>query len=203
MLSAISDMFPTERTISTTKMKNILIILFTVILFFSSATVSAQGKQKPKVKAVTAVPANVVPANELMPFDKFFKKTMKTTPGEFTVYQDDSKYFLEIPASALNTDLLVIGDIIRGYSKSIAQSSGIMRFIKGTGNNLNVTREVYKEALSPDFNQGMESLVQKSNLIPVSFILPVEAAGKTKGSYIIDVTRQLMEGGSFFFQRCE
>lgn len=203
MLSATSDMYLIEPTISTTKMKNSLIILFTVCFFFSSAAASAQGKQKPKVKAVTTVPAsvvpaNVVPANELMPFDKFFKKTMKITPGEFTVYQDDSKYFLEIPAAALNTDLLVIGEIIRGYSQSVAQSSGIVRFIKATGNNLNVTREVYKEALSPDFNQGMESLVQKSNLIPVSFVLQIEAAGKTKGSYIIDVTRQLMEGGDLF-----
>lgn len=178
-------------------MKNILAILFTVSLFLPDATVQAQHV-KAKAKVLAPVPATTVPADELMSFEKFFKKTMKVTSGEFPVYQDGSKYFLEIPAAALNNDILVIGDIVRGYANNIAQSSGVIRFNKGTGNNLNVTKEVYKEAVSPDFNQGMEGLVQKSNLIPVSFVIPVEAAGKVRGSYIIDVTRQLMEGGDLF-----
>ena len=139
-----------------------------------------------------------VAADEPASFEKFFKKTMKVTPGLFTVYQDGSKYFMEIPESIMSSDILVIGDIARGFSSNVSQSSGVIRFSVGTGNNLNVTRQVYKEVVSPDFNQGMEGLVQKSNLIPVSFVMHIEAIGKAKKSYIIDITRQLMEGGDLF-----
>lgn len=189
----------TEPILLNIKMKYILSILFIASLSTPFAEVQAQVKTKVKTKGKTAVavaaPAGEKPADELVSFEKFFKKTMKVIPGEFPVYQDGSKYFLEISASVLNSDVLVLGDIVRGYANNIAQSSGVIRFSKGTGNNLNVTKEVYKEAVSADYNQGFEGLVQKSNLVPVSFVMPVEAAGKVKGSYIIDITRQLMEGG--------
>ena len=167
----------TEPTILNIKMKYILSLLFAVSVLGRTAA---------------------APLEEPMPFEKFFKKTMKITPGLFPVYQDGSKYFLEIPADALNSDILVIGDISRGFANDIAGSSGVIHFSLGSGNNLNVTKEVYKEALSPDFNQGMEGLVQKSNLVPVSFVMHIEASGKSKKSYIIDMTRQLMEGGDLF-----
>lgn len=174
--TSIKDPY-TEPTILNKKMKYLLSILFTVAVFF---------------RAIAA------PAEEPVPFEKFFKKTMKVTPGLFPVYQDGSKYYLEVPATALNNDILVIGDIARGFANNVSQSSGVIHFSIGTGNNLNVTKEVYKEAVSPDFNKGMEGLVQQSNLIPVSFVLHIEATGKAKKSYIIDMTRQLMEGGDLF-----
>ena len=157
-------------------MKVILSILFSLGIFYQTA----------------------LAADEPTPFEKFFKKTMKVTPGLFPVYQDGSKYFMEIPENALASDILVIGDIARGFASNVSQSSGVIRFSVGTGNNLNVTRQVYKEVVSPDFNQGMEGLVQKSNLIPVSFVMHIEASGKAKKSYIVDITRQLMEGGDLF-----
>lgn len=159
-------------------MKYILSILFAVVLSLQA----------------TALP----PLDEPIPFEKFHKQNMKVTPGLFTVYQDGSSYFLEIPASTLNTDLLVIGDIARGFANNIAQSSGVIRFGVGNGNVLNVTKEVYKEETSADFNQGFEELVQKSNLTPVSYVIPVVARGKDKKSYIIELTRELMEGGNLF-----
>lgn len=190
----------TAPTLSILKMKYILFILFAVSICITDAEAQVKTKSKTQQKAGAdkTVPAAEGPAGELMSFEKFFKKTMKITPGEFPVYQDGSRYLLEIPATALNADILVIGDIARGYANNVAQSSGVIRFSKGTGNNLNVTKEVYKEAASPDFNQGIEGLVQKSNLIPISFVMPAEASGKQKGSYIIDITRQLMEGGDLF-----
>nr|WP_315424246.1 zinc-dependent metalloprotease [uncultured Pedobacter sp.] len=158
-------------------MKYILSILFAVVL---------------------SLQAKALPLDEPTPFEKFYKKQMKVTPGLFTVYQDGSNYFLEIPASTLNTDLLVIGDIARGFANNIAQSSGVIRFGVGNGNVLNVTKEVYKEETSADFNQGFEELVQKSNLTPVSYVIPVVARGKDKKSYIIELTHELIEGGNLF-----
>ncbi|MCD0489195.1 zinc-dependent metalloprotease [Pedobacter sp. MC2016-14] len=185
-------------------MKYIYYTLFTASLLLSGSGIQAQvtssSSASHKAKAVAPAPITETDAtkDEPMAFQKFFKKTMVVTPGEFTVYQDGSRYFLEVPASALNSDLLIIGDIARGYSNNISQSSGVIRLSKGTGNNLNVTKEVYKEAASPDFNQGIEALVQKSNLVPVSFVMPIEALGKIKGSYILNITRHLLESGELF-----
>lgn len=172
-------------------MKYLYRLILIMMLSIPAFDVHAQEKSK-------AVAAADVPSGMLMSFEKFFKNTMKVSQGDFTVYQDGSKYFLEFPASALNTDLLVIGDVARGYVNNIAQSSGVIRLSKGTGNNLNVTKEVYKEATSPDYNQGIEALVQQSNMIPVSFVIPIEASGKAKGSFIVNITRHLMEGGELF-----
>ncbi|MBE5318790.1 zinc-dependent metalloprotease [Pedobacter sp. MR2016-19] len=166
-------------------MKYIYSILLGLCAFLAAGTSQAQIK-------------DTAPAGDPKPFDKFFKNTMKITPGAFPVYQDGTKYYLEISPANLNKDILIIGDVARGYANNISQSSGVIRFSEGTGNNLNVTREVYKEAVSPDFNQGIEELVQKSSLVPVSFVMPIAALGKAKGSYLIDISRQLMEGGDFF-----
>ncbi|MBE9599579.1 zinc-dependent metalloprotease [Pedobacter sp. MC2016-24] len=185
-------------------MKYIYSTLFSATLLFSAAGIQAQVTSKSSTasqeKTVAPAPATEgeAPKTEPMAFDKFFKKNMTVTAGEFPVYQDGSKYFLEVPESALNSDLLIIGDIARGYGSNIAQSSGVIRLSKGTGNNINVTKAVYKEAASPDFNQGIEALVQKSNLVPVSFVMPIEALGKTKGSYILNITRHLLESGELF-----
>lgn len=185
-------------------MKYIYTTLFTAALLFHGTFTKAQVISQSSI-AAPLKPAAPAPAaegdatkKEPMAFDKFFKNNMTITPGEFPVYQDGSKYFLEVPASALNSDLLIIGDIARGYGNNIAQSSGVIRLSKGTGNNINVTKEIYKEAASPDFNQGIETLVQNSNLVPVSFVMPIEAFGKTKGSYIINITRHLLESGELF-----
>lgn len=171
-------------------MKYIYSMLFVALI--GSTNANAQTPEKNKAESTKES------KDELMSFEKFFKKTMKVIPGEFPVYQDGSKYYLEIPATALDTDLLVLGDIANGYSSGIAQSSGVIRLAKGNGNNLNVTKEVYKEAASADFNPGIEAVIKKSNLTPISFVIPVEAMGKTKGSYLINVTRHLLEGGELF-----
>ncbi|EHQ28857.1 zinc-dependent metalloprotease [Mucilaginibacter paludis] len=143
-------------------------------------------------------PRPVKAADEPMPFDKFLKKSMKVIPGTFPVYQDGARYFLEIASGDLNSDILVVGDIARGYANEVSQSSGVIRFSIGSNNNLNITKQIYQEAVSADLNPGMEKLVQESNLIPVSSVIHIEAQGKAKGSYIIDVTKQLMEGGDLF-----
>lgn len=137
-------------------------------------------------------------ADRPIAFDKFFKTTMKITPGVFTVYQDGDRYFMEIPANAIEKDVLVMGDIAQGYSGMIAPSSGVIRFSQGDSSHLNITRQEYKEAVSAAYNQEMEPLVKLSNLTPVSFVVKIEAYGKAPGSVIIDLSRHLKEGGQFF-----
>lgn len=148
--------------------------------------------------AVLLLCSRLYAAERPLLFDKFYKNTMKVTPGIFPVYQDGDKYYLEIPARALDKDILVMGDIARGHSSVVAPSSGVIRFGAGDSSHLNITRQEYKETVSGGYNQEMEPLVQLSNLVPVSFVVKIEAYGKDAGSYIIDLTHHLREGGQFF-----
>ncbi|WAC41047.1 zinc-dependent metalloprotease [Pedobacter sp. SL55] len=128
-------------------------------------------------------------------FDKFFKDKMNEVKGHFPVYQLDDKYYLQIGAQQLNKDILVAGDIRYG-SANISKSSGVLKFTKGPGESLYVTRSNYSEQAID--NAPMANLLSGSTLEPISFTFKIEALGKDTGSYIIDITKQLIDGGELF-----
>lgn len=133
--------------------------------------------------------------NTPLSFDKFFKDKMQVVPGHFPIYQLDDKYYLQIGASQLDKDILVVGDIRYGNS-TLSRSSGVLRFVKGAGENLYITRNNYSEQAVE--NAAMANLVGGSTLQPISFTFKIEALGKDTGSYIIDITKQLVDGGELF-----
>ncbi|PUZ24249.1 protein of unknown function [Chitinophaga costaii] len=133
--------------------------------------------------------------DSLPAFEHFYKPTMQTLPGAFTVYRDKDRYFMQIDPEMQNRDILVIGDLKNGPA-ILAKSSGIIKITRGFHENLNVTRDTYSETASE--NAGMQELLDKSTLQPVSYVLHIEARGKKTGSYIIDITQQLNQGGDLF-----
>lgn len=128
-------------------------------------------------------------------FEQFFKINPNIFPGVFPVYQVGDKYYLEISEDQFNKDILIVGDIKNGTS-TLAKSSGIIRFSKGFKNNLNISRNNYNERAVD--NQPMSDLLSKSTLEPVSSVCKIESLGKKKQSYVIEITRQLIEGGDLF-----
>lgn len=155
-------------------------IFFIVILFLACAfpVVAQQGK-----------------ANIPLTFDKFFKEKMQVVSGHFPIYQLDDKYFLQVGTQQLDQDILVVGDIRYGAAM-ISKSSGVLKFTKGPGETLYVTRSNYSEQAVD--NVPMANLLSGSTLEPISFTFKIEAFGKDTGSYIIDITKQLIDGGELF-----
>lgn len=138
------------------------------------------------------------PAKSPIAFDKFFTSEMKVFNGDFPVYQKGRNYYLEIPADHLNRDVLVMAYVSRGNASAIAKSTGIIRFSKGINDHLNVTRPFFSEGASGDANGDVEKLMQRSSMLPVNYGYRIEAYGKQMTSYIIDITRQIMESGDWF-----
>lgn len=153
--------------------------LITACLLLSVALAAAQNKSPQSYKA-------------------FYKEGMKKIDGDYTVYQKDNHYYLEIPDNALGKDVLVMGYIKKGYSAAVSKSSGIIRFSKGINNSLNVVRIRFSEGASGDINGDMEQVLKASGLQPVNYGYPVVATGRKEHSYIIDISRQLLEGGDWF-----
>lgn len=120
---------------------------------------------------------------------------MQVVQGLFPVYQQDDKYFLQIGPGQLQKDILVVGDVHYG-SAIISKSSGILRFVKGQGDNLYVTRSNYSEQAPA--KTPMADVLSNSTLEPINYTFKIEAQGKEPGSYIIDITKQLTDGGELF-----
>ncbi|MGF1925238.1 MAG: DUF5117 domain-containing protein, partial [Bacteroidia bacterium] len=135
------------------------------------------------------------PSTSLPTFEIFFKNKAQVYPGVFPIYQVEDKYYLEIGEAQFNKDILIIGDLKNGTS-TLAKTTGIIQFSKGLKNNLNVRRNNYSERA--DGNETMAAVVSKSTLPPVSFVYKIEAMGNKEGSYIIDISRQLIDGGDLF-----
>lgn len=135
------------------------------------------------------------PSGSLPTFETFFKNKAKVYPGAFPIYQVEDKYYLEIEEAQFNKDILIIGDLKNGTS-TLAKTSGIIQFSKGLKNNLDVRQNNANERA--DGNENMAAVVSKSTLAPVSFVYKIEALGNKKGSYVIDITRQLIDGGDLF-----
>jgi hypothetical protein len=131
-------------------------------------------------------------------YKEFYKDGMKKIEGDYPVYRKDNHYYLEIPDNTLGKDVLVMGYVRKGYSSAIAKSAGIIRFSKGINNSLNVIRISFNEGASGDINGDMEPVLKRSGLQPVNYGYPVVATGKKEGSYIIEISRQILEAGDWF-----
>ncbi|WP_343308136.1 zinc-dependent metalloprotease [Chitinophaga niabensis] len=147
--------------------------------------------------AVLTTSAQDVPKGP-MPFDKFQTKDVKTIDGDFPIYQRGKNYYMEIPGRSLDKDILVMGYVRRGNASAISKSSGIVRFSKGINDHLDVTRPMFSEGASGDVNGDMEPVIKKSGRVPVNYGYRIEALGREKNSYIIDITRQITETGDWF-----
>jgi len=154
------------------------IIAIAILVWISSSQLVAQSNK----------------SNGPLSFDKFFKEKMKLVAGYFPVYQLDDKYYLQIGSQQFNKDILVAGDI--RYGNAISKSSGVLKFSKGNGDNLFVTKSDYSEQAVA--NEPMANLLTGSTLSPISFTFKIEALGKDTGTYIIDITKQLIDGGDLF-----
>ncbi|MVT10344.1 DUF5117 and DUF5118 domain-containing protein [Chitinophaga tropicalis] len=146
----------------------------------------------------TAIAVAQLSSKEPLSFDQFNKDGIKKIDGDYPVYLKHDKYYLEIPVSGLSRDVLVMGYVRKGYSSAIAKSAGIIRFSKGLNNHLDATRVRFSEAASGDVNGDMEAVIKKSNLAPVNYSYRIEALGKNRDSYIIDITRQITDNGDWF-----
>ncbi|WP_343671688.1 zinc-dependent metalloprotease [Chitinophaga sp.] len=130
-------------------------------------------------------------------YKEFYKDGMKKIEGDYAIYKKDNHYYLEVPDNALGKDVLVMGYVRKGYSSAIAKSAGIIRFSKGINNSMNVTRIRFNEGASGDVNGDMEPVLKRSGLQPVNYGYPIVATGKKDG-YIIEISRQILEGGDWF-----
>lgn len=132
-------------------------------------------------------------------FHSFYKKdTTKVTKGYYTVYEEDEKYYLEIPVKGINRDILITTQVTRGYSAFVSPSSGVIHFSKGRDNTLNVIKKMSREVSADSTDLCMVNAIRKSGLIPIVKSFKVVAYGADGQSPIIDLTSELNSPSGLF-----
>lgn len=125
-------------------------------------------------------------------------KNMKTHKGFFTIYEQDGRYYIEIPCSSFGKDILTTTQVVKGYSSYVSNSSGIIRLTKGSNNTLNVTRLRNMETRNDTTDITMKGTLEKSSLQPIDYVFPIAAYGERGKSVIIEMTNSLnMPSGLF------
>jgi len=165
----------------------------------SSVTQDTTKKEKTDSKKETK--------KEPKKFDAFIKKETLSKTGLFTLYQQDDKYYFEIPDSLLGRDILVVNRITKSGADLRTGMSGyagdqinknVIRFEKGPNNKVFLRRISFSER-SADSTQAMYRAVMNSNIQPIAASFDLAAYTKNNDGSIIDMTTFVNSDNDVFF----
>ena len=132
------------------------------------------------------------------PYKEVITAEAKSDPGVFTVHRIDDKIYYEIPADALNREMLWTTEIAKlpagfGYGGTAVGD----RVVRWTRRNNKVYLRAVSYQLRGDGKTAIQRAVDDASLEPIIQAFDVEAEGKDK-SAVIDVTRLLTSDVSEF-----
>ncbi|HEY0612002.1 MAG TPA: DUF5117 domain-containing protein, partial [Chitinophaga sp.] len=144
------------------------------------------------------------------PYKEIIPATAITGKSFFKVHKVEEKYFLEIPDSLLERDILVVGRI----SKSPADfrfpggmfsfpgdqiGESVIRFQKVPGNRLFLKKVTFKERSADSSANGLYRSVANSNMQPVQAAFPIKALNDSAAGSVIEVTDYINGDNSVLF----
>lgn len=163
-------------------MRNLLMCGF---LLYS---ITAIAQPKPVTKPDSTAKKNTA----VMPYSKIIPAGTYQKQGLFTVSNNDSKWYFEIPDSLFNRDMLVVtryiatpqGIDIYGGEEANEQT---VYFEKMAGNKIALRAFVYRQD-TPDSTQVIYKALQNSGVNPIIAVFDVKAINPQNGDRVIDVT---------------
>lgn len=186
-------------------MKKTLVLLLAVLTLTATAEDGPSNWFPFKKKTVKTVVVEekkeekAPPASGIKAFDQVITKTAVSTTGFVTVHKDKNKYYLEIPDSVLNADVLVVNRIARSAAKNRKSfigyagdfiGSNVIRFEKGKDDKVFLRSISYTERAAD--STGMFHSVMNSNIHPIMAAFDVKAIRKDTlnggSTVVIDVT---------------
>jgi hypothetical protein len=175
-------------------MKRFITLLFLVVfasISFSQqipACVPAAKKTTPSSSAGS--PAT--PKSGPKPYKEVITDKAITQTGLFTVHKVEDKWYLEIPDSLLNKEILAVTRFVKSPAGSRSYggekvNEQTIRWEKGSSDNI-FLRVVTIVSVANDSSQPIAQAVRNSNLDPIAAAFEIKAYGKDSASVVIDVT---------------
>lgn len=162
--------------------------------------VSAQGKER--VEADTTRQKKGLPA-----ISEFIKPEAVVHKGMFNVYEQNDKYYMEIPNEMMKREFVAMVSIIKGAEMpkptptqmygyaGDALSHTIISFEKGPKDKIFLKKPSYGYAVT-DTTMGVYQAVKHSTLLPVLYVFDMTAKSDT--SVLIDMTAALTGDNDIF-----
>jgi hypothetical protein len=168
------------------------------------AELAAQERRPNPPASTNPNPTAQVPPPSLPPVNRTGPKAYKdvitdkakTDDGLFKVHRVDEKYYMEIPDSLLNRDILVVNRISKaaagmrnfffGYAGDQI-GNNVIRFDKGPANRIFMKKMSYDE-MSRDTTMPMYQAVTNSNMQPIVATFDIAAFSRDSAGSVIDIT---------------
>jgi hypothetical protein len=141
------------------------------------------------------------PRSVIKPYDQVITDNYNSLHGLFEIHQYKDTIYFEIPDSLLHRDIEVINRLSKGpggtgvYAGEVLDEKTI-QFEKNPADSTILIR--YDLVISSaDPNSDIYKAVSKSNENPIVASFPIKAYGRTRSSYVIDVSKWLKDGKAF------
>ncbi|NIG53558.1 zinc-dependent metalloprotease [Chitinophaga sp. Cy-1792] len=170
----------------------------------ASCAVFKGGRKKKATPApaAIAVPAKPVSKNGVKPYDQVITKNLVSTKGLFTVHttKELDTTFFEIPANLLGRDILAVSRItgnpaLLNIFPGEELDTKAITFEKGPNETITLREKlyVYKSDSSNVMSHAVADLIEA-----VAYTFPIKAYGKDSASFVLDMSKYIVEPTSIF-----
>ena len=186
-----------------------LLLCFLVASPFANGADRKKDNKKKKKGQPTAVVADSTKQQPkgIPSLADFIKPAAKRHAGMVNIYEQNDRYFMEVPDKLLGRDLLVFVSLIRGSAQENRSSrdmygfggdalfNKVIRFDKGGKDKLFLQEPIFSTVM-PDSTSEMYGALQASNMTPIVEGFDVKA--KTDTSVLVDITDMYKSDHSYF-----
>lgn len=165
-------------------------------------------KKKKKGKTEQVAKDSAASAPKGIPsLDKFITPAAKAHKGMVNIYEQNNKYFMEIPQKLMGRDIFVFVSLIKGSAKENRSAqdfkgyggddvySKTIRFANGPKDKVFIHEPIFS-TMMPDEKSQLYGAIQASNLMPIAAAFDVKA--KSDSSVVIDITDMYKSDHPYF-----
>ena len=167
-------------------------LLAVLLLIGISFNAEAQKKRKSKKKNQTETPAaKPKPKKDaIKPYKKVITDKAKTDDGLLKVHFVEDKYYLEIPDSLLEREMLMVTRIAKNTNnrRSFGGQKTNTQVLRWQKKGKQILLRVVSHKIVADKDLPVHEAVVNSNFEPVLFMFPIKAFNENKTATVIDVT---------------
>jgi hypothetical protein len=176
-----------------------------VLLIAKSFVVMSQNNpaaDSARLKLDSIIRRMNIPRTGIQPYEKVITPEFTTWRGLFTIHEHRDTIYFEIPDSILHRDIEVINRLVRGpggsgvYSGEVLDEKTVQFERHAEDSTIRIRYDLIIS--QADSTSDIYKAVSKSNENPIVIFFPIKAYNKDTTSFVIDVTRYLKDGISFF-----
>ena len=126
------------------------------------------------------------------------QKGIQRYEGYFTIYKQDNRYWIEIPQEAMERDILITCQAVKGYTNYLSPASDVVTLQRHNLHKIYLRKHRSLDYQRDTLNASIMGAIRNSNLVPVDRVLNIVSLGKDGKSYIVDITQDICTANGLF-----